>query len=64
MNEKEIRLNTIEACMAIVQQTLDGMYADAEEEPESKTLKVSIAAREHVLFMLNGYRMRVKAGVE
>jgi hypothetical protein len=50
------RLAAIDECIAIVQQTLDTVRA--EDDGESRLIKVSIAAREHVIAMLNGYRQR------
>jgi hypothetical protein len=50
---------TIENCIYYVQQSLDTVRG--EDDGESRTIKASIAAREHVIALLTGYRDRVAA---
>ena len=47
-------LDTIDGCIAIVQQSLDTVRG--EDDGESRTIKTSIAAREHVIALLTAYR--------
>jgi hypothetical protein len=46
----------IDNCIAIVQQSLDTVRA--EDDGESRTIRASIGAREHVIRLLTGYRER------
>ena len=58
----DVERRTIDNCIAIVQQSLDTVRA--EDDGESRSIKASIAAREHVITMLNGYRTRAYAAEE
>jgi hypothetical protein len=52
--EAEARASGVDGCIAIVQQSLDAVRA--EDDGESRLIKTSIAARAHILSMLEGYR--------
>jgi hypothetical protein len=58
----EIKTEVIENCIYIVQQSLDSVRA--EDDGESRSTKTSIAAREHVIRLLTGYRDQVAARKE
>jgi hypothetical protein len=60
--ERALRVDTLDDAIAIVQQSLDTVRAEAEANPESRAIYVSIAAREHVIALLMGYRGRVARG--
>jgi len=49
----------VDGCIAIVQQSLDSIRA--EDDGESRSMKASIAAREHVIWLLSGYRDEIVA---
>jgi len=49
----------VDNCIAIIQQSLDTVRA--EDDGESRSMKMSIAAREHVIALLTGYRERAIA---
>jgi hypothetical protein len=49
----------IDAVRAIVQQSLDAVRG--EDDGESRSIRASIAAREHVLSLIDGYRDRIEA---
>ena len=49
----------VDGCIAIVQQSLDSIRA--EDDGESRSMKASIAAREHVIWLLSGYRDKIVA---
>lgn len=53
----DVERRTIEACIYYVQQSLDTVRG--EDDGESRTIRASIAAREHVIALLTGYRDRV-----
>ena len=53
---KEAFLDAVDGCIAIVQQSLDTVRGEAENNPESRVLRTSVSAREHVIELLTGYR--------
>jgi hypothetical protein len=52
--EVEAKTRGVEHCIYIVQQSLDTVRA--EDDGESRSIRTSIAAREHVISLLAGYR--------
>jgi hypothetical protein len=48
------RLVAIDGCIAIVQQSLDTVRG--EDDGESRAIRASVGAREHVIRLLTGYR--------
>jgi hypothetical protein len=52
--EAEARQSAIDGCIAIVQQSLDTVRG--EDDGESRAIRASIGAREHVIRLLTGYR--------
>lgn len=49
-------LEAVDGCIAIVQQSLSTVRGEAEDAPESRVLRTSVSAREHVIALLTGYR--------
>ena len=49
----------IEGCIAIVEQSLATVRGEYEDNPESRVMPTSIAAREGILALLRGYRDRL-----
>ena len=55
-----IEAETIDNCIAIVQQSLDTVRG--EDDGESRVIRASIGAREHVIRLLTGLRAALAGG--